>query len=124
MKIKYYLYPVLWLLFVTGLSVMPSVALPQFNLFSTDKLAHFFVYFVLCLLMLYGWRGVRENAPSLLIVCAAVALSALYGSLMEWVQYAFVPGRMYELDDMIANAAGAVAGGFANKFLYKKMVIK
>jgi VanZ family protein len=111
---KYYLYPVLWVAFVTGLSVLPGGTLPKFDLFSPDKAGHFFVYGVLSFLILYGVAGIRGRGffySSTFV--AAVFLSAAYGVLMEWVQYRFIPGRMYEYDDMIANAAGAVVGGIS-----------
>jgi VanZ family protein len=117
---KYYLYPLLWLIFVTGLSVMPGVQLPKFDLFSSDKLAHAFVYGVLCILILYGWKGIQRKPLIWAPVLMAVCISAAYGIMMEFVQYAFIPGRMYEVDDMIANAAGAMTGGGISKIWWQK----
>jgi VanZ family protein len=108
---KAYLPGLLWLLFVTGLSVMPGVQLPQFRLFSADKLAHAFVYGMLVLLLAYGFRRQRGELP--LFRPAGlffVLFSSGYGALMEWVQWAFIPGRFFELDDMLANALGALLG--------------
>jgi VanZ family protein len=117
---KYHWYPLLWLAFITGLSVMPSVQLPRFDLFSGDKLAHAIVYGVLSWLLLYGWEGIERRPLTTKVFGVTVLCSTLYGILMEWVQFTFVPGRMYEPDDMIANCTGALAGGFLYKFFSKR----
>lgn len=118
--LKYYLYPTLWLGVMTILSVLPGVSLPKFDLFSADKAGHFFVYGVLCAFVLYGVSGLWIKEIKWRHIALIIAFSAAYGVLMEWVQYAFIPGRMYEFDDMIANLAGAVAGGTAYRFFSKK----
>lgn len=118
--LKYYLYPTLWLGVVTILSVLPGVSLPKFNLFSADKAGHFFVYGVLCASALYGVSGLRSGKIKWRHIAVTIALSAAYGVLMEWVQYAFIPGRTYEFDDMIANLAGAIAGGAVYRFFSEK----
>lgn len=92
---------------ITILSVLPSMQLPKFELVAPDKLGHALAYGTFTWLAL---RGLRRNAGRLIrrgvwwTVCLAIA----YGVLMEFVQYAFVPGRFYEYDDMLANAFGAV----------------
>ena len=45
-------------------------------------------------------------------VCGAVAISSLYGVTDEYHQL-FVPGRSFEVLDMLADALGAVAGASA-----------
>lgn len=97
----------LWLLIVTGASVTPGVSLPKFNLFSVDKLGHLAAYGVLSWLLLWGYArsaGRRAGWKEGLVV---FAFSSAYGIFIEYVQGAFIPGRFYEVDDMIANAAGA-----------------
>ncbi|MCC7505318.1 MAG: VanZ family protein [Saprospiraceae bacterium] len=99
---------VLCLAGITGLSVMPSVQLPKFDLLAPDKLGHALAYGVL------GWlslRGLRLYQGRLTTLAAALmsAAAAGYGVLMEFVQAAFIPGRFFELDDMLANAIGALA---------------
>lgn len=97
----------LWLVFITGLSVLPSVPLPKFDLFSPDKLGHAAAYGLLVWLILWGWHKAKRTITR--STAAWVALFATgYGVLMEFVQGAFIPGRFYEYDDMIANAIGAL----------------
>ena len=104
---KPYLPAAVWLAIITLLSVTPSVQLPKFELFSTDKLAHAGAYAMLTALLLRGiWKSKGRNATRgelFLVFC----LSAGYGALMEWVQGTFFPYRFFEYDDMLANAAGA-----------------
>ncbi len=108
--IKYFWPAIAWIVFVTILSGMPGISLPTFNLFSADKLAHFGVYAVMAFLIIRGLRKkniAHQGAISPFTYVTAFAFSAGYGVLMEFMQYAFFPGRCYEIDDMIANAAGA-----------------
>lgn len=106
---KPYLPALVWLLVITGLSLVPKIQFPEFNLISTDKLGHVAAYALLVWLVLYGFK--KQNGrgaswkESLAIVCAAT----LYGALLEFVQGNFIPGRLFGYDDMIANALGAVA---------------
>jgi VanZ family protein len=99
----------LWLIFITGLSVMPSVQLPKFELFAPDKLGHALAYGILTWLGLRGLRNPEQGRLSGRTGALVCLFAAFYGVLMEFVQGAFLPGRFYEFDDMIANTVGAVA---------------
>lgn len=105
---KPYLPAFLWLLAVTELSVMPGVPLPKFDLFSTDKLGHAAAYALLAWLIFRGFRAANGRNASWkegLVICS---IATGYGILMEFVQGAFFPNRFFEVDDMLANAFGAV----------------
>lgn len=104
---KWYLPALLWLLIVTGLSVSPSVPLPKFDLFSADKLGHLAAYGILSWLLLYGHARATGQKASTKAAFFIFVMSCGYGILMEFVQGTFIPGRFYEIDDMIANGAGA-----------------
>ncbi|MCB0544038.1 MAG: VanZ family protein [Saprospiraceae bacterium] len=106
-RLKHYIPAAAWLLIITGLSVTPGMQLPKFDLFSTDKLGHLAGYGLLTALLLWGYyrsNGFRAGWRTGLLI---FAFASGYGCLMEFVQGAFIPGRFYEVDDMIANAAGA-----------------
>jgi VanZ family protein len=107
---RYFLWAGAWLALVTYLSTMPSVALPKFDLFSADKIAHLGVYAILAALLVAAWRVYRNGRLSGRATWGIIGATAAYGALMEWVQLTFFPGRMAELDDMIANAVGALLG--------------
>jgi VanZ family protein len=120
--IKPYLPAVLWLIFVTGLSVTPGVPLPKFDLFSPDKLGHVAAYGLLSGLLLWGIFRSKKRLPNWKEGLLIFSLSTGYGILIEFVQGAFIPGRFYEVDDMIANAAGAALAWGASYLLLRKIV--
>lgn len=113
MPLKKLLRPAFWpawisLLGVTVLSTLPTMPMPgSFNLFSIDKLGHALAYALITWLLLRAFRR-SSVALSGKVIAAVTLFSILYGILMEYIQYRFVPGRFYEIDDMLANAAGAV----------------
>ena len=119
MTLRPYLPAFLWLLCVTALSVTPGVSLPKFDLFATDKLGHLAAYGILSWLLLWGYTRAKGRRPDWKTGLILFVLSAGYGVLMEFVQGSFIPGRFFEVDDMIANAAGAaIASGFFRPTLY------
>jgi VanZ family protein len=91
------------LFYVSSLSSIPR---PPAGL--TDKHEHFFFYGILAALTLRAlargeWRRVRLRT-----VVGAIVISTAYGVSDEFHQR-FVPGRDYELLDMIADAMGSAA---------------
>jgi VanZ family protein len=79
-----------------------------------DKVAHSVVYGGLCGVVLWAWA--RGDVRRVRGTMAAVALAGclLYGFSDEFHQR-FVPGRQYDLRDLLADGLGAaaVAGGLA-----------
>ena len=74
----------------------------------TDKHEHFFFYGILAALVLRAlargrWRGVGPIA-----VAGAILISSIYGVTDEFHQR-FVPGRDYDVLDMLADALGSAA---------------
>lgn len=117
---KPYLPAFIWLLIITGLSLVPKLQLPEFNLMSTDKLGHVSAYALLVWLALYGFKKQNGRNASWKVGLAIVCFATLYGVLIEFVQGNFIPGRVFGYADMIANAVGAsVAWGTAG-FISKR----
>lgn len=119
MIVKPFVPAAIWLVIVTFLSTSGGVPLPKFDLFSADKIGHAGAYAVLVWLLLWGvWKTKNREATAgekFLIF----ALAAGYGAFMEWVQGTFFPGRFFEYDDMLANAAGAFLAMMLAVPLYK-----
>ncbi len=73
----------------------------------SDKTAHFWEYAVLGVLLARALAGRRWLSIGWRPVVAAVALAALYGVSDELHQLLLVPGRQYDVRDMMADALGA-----------------
>jgi len=96
-----------WAIVIFLLSVAPSEQLPDIDWAAApDKWAHALVYGILAMLI-YCSTGHKWAAPG---------LSTAYGIIMEVVQYAFFPGRYFEIWDALANFIGAIA---ATWIMYK-----
>lgn len=89
-----------------------SIQTPEIPGGFSDKTAHGSEYAVLGLLLARALAGPRWLSPSLPCALGAVILAALYGISDEYHQL-FVPGRQYDVHDMLADAIGASmsAGG-------------
>lgn len=116
-----------WMLVIAILSSIPGITLPKFDLFSADKLAHAFVYFVLAVLILRCHFRQNGNLAASKIGWFAFLFSSAYGILIEIMQGTLIPGRFCELDDAIANAFGATCGvlffHLAKTFNFLKKII-
>jgi VanZ family protein len=86
---------------------------------SFDKIAHFFVFAVLCFLFILGFSKqytflyFRYKAVPL-----AITISIAYGMAIE-IGQTFIPERGLELSDMLANSLGVFAGWFVFYLIYK-----
>ena len=95
---------------------MPSVAILEF-----DKVVHFGLYFMLSILMYYGWKN--QNSILLLhnkTITKILILTSTYGFAVEVMQELFTADRHFDLFDALANSAGAIAGSLMANFLLKK----
>jgi VanZ family protein len=72
----------------------------------SDKHEHFFFYGVLAVLALRAFTSAQWRRVGAATVLGAIVFASLYGVVNELHQR-FVPGRSYEVMDMIANAIGA-----------------
>ncbi len=101
---------VVWMAAIFAVSSMSS--LPDIPGGFSDKSAHASEYAVLGLLLARALAGPRWLSITFPPVAAAVVLATAYGVSDEWHQL-FVPGRDFEVRDMMADAAGAsvAAGG-------------
>ena len=90
----------LQLLITAYYSTLPAARLGVMP--GSDKLWHLSGYLILALPIPLFWIGWRK-------VCAAGGLLALYGVGLEFVQR-YVPGRGFELADMLANSTGVACG--------------
>ena len=90
------------------LSAQPDVPIPA----GTDKSFHSIGYTILSVLIVRALAGGLPARITVATALLAVALATAYGVTDEFHQ-SFVPGRTAELNDLLADAIGAVTGAFA-----------
>lgn len=95
-----FLFTLVIIVVIAYLSLAPKPTVTASN----DKLGHFIAYATLCIFSLRSLK--LEQKRSVLYILLGVVC---YGILMEVGQY-FIPGRHFSEMDLIANAAGALAG--------------
>lgn len=106
-----------WVILII-LTTVPTTSLPKVGI--SDKLQHFFAYFVLALLLNSSFLVQRKyqfsfNVKSLLSLLIVV----LYAIFDEVHQY-FIPGRFCEFSDFIADVLGGIAGVLLVYFLFRR----
>lgn len=83
----------------------------SFPLFpGADKVVHFFLYAIACSVFLYDYAKYKfphhtTTERELFIMC----LTMLFGLIMEGCQLKFTETRCFEVNDILANSAGAFA---------------
>ncbi len=94
-----------WYTAIWVVSSIPSDSLPSYEILSMDKLAHFFVYFVL---------GMLVNKTAMVKGFGRKTVYYIYGFLLvsalaeEYHQH-FIPGRSVTIWDFLANSTGLIA---------------
>ena len=113
---------VLWGLTIAVLMLLPSDAFPESKLLSYDKLAHIGVFAILSFLLCIAWlRKKNDHIEKRIIFPLIICL--LYGSILEYMQQ-FVPGRMFDSYDFLANFTGGLVGVIIfSIFIRQKFVI-
>ena len=88
--------------------LLPSDSFPESKLLSYDKLAHVGVFAIHAILLLSGmtWKGKSKTRNTYFF---ALTICIVYGSLLEYLQ-TYIPGRMTDLNDFIANCTGGLVG--------------
>jgi len=99
---------VVWALLIFIGSSIPAASFPNSPIFTYDKALHAGVFFVFALLT---ERALRHHARYHFLALHSRSITLLiaivYGALDEFHQW-FVPGRIPDVFDLIADTAGAV----------------
>jgi VanZ family protein len=103
---RYFWKPVVWALTILVLCILPGSTFDSVKTFQhTDKLIHFFLYFVQALLLfvaLYKWGKIKLHQTYITILL----IPSLMGMLIETIQHYLVLNRMFDLGDAAANLLG------------------
>lgn len=99
---------VLWASLILVFTVLPYNITPTLTIGHFDKMAHFFEFSVLSLLIVRASYRVKV-ASFYKIILFALILGSVYGIVMELSQR-FVPGRVSSIYDVYANITGTIFG--------------
>mgnify|MGYP000170243322 CR=1 FL=1 len=95
---------ILYCAFIYWLSDQPSLPAPMLFMHQ-DKVMHAGAYFILAFFTVRAFRHISTSLPILII--ASLIFASLYGASDEWHQ-SFVPGRMSDIQDWLADTLGAL----------------
>jgi hypothetical protein len=118
-RTKSFLPAVLWFILITILFVLPGSEFPEedwFHRVYLDKWVHSGFFFLLVYLFavpLIG-RGINNSAKWLFRI---TMLAIVYGIIIEFIQKWWIPGRSFDVTDMIFDIIGASAGWLWSKRL-------
>lgn len=120
LKKFYFLGAIFWTITIVVLSLISFSKVPEvFSEFSSyDKLVHFVFYFVFVFLwgnFIFYDKQIQSRTLFLIFW-----LALIFGGVMEFCQEFFTEKRTAEINDMVANFVGALAGMGA-VYLYKKI---
>lgn len=96
-----------WLFIISVLFFLPGSALPKeppFGIPYFDKYVHFGFFALLVFLWRFYFNG------SLKYTCLLLGIAFFYGLGVEVIQHCFVANRSFDLGDVAADMAGAIAG--------------
>ncbi len=115
MKFTYFVKPIIWLLIIcyglfipaSNLPKKPFLAIPHF-----DKLVHFGLFFVFCLLLFVPFKKLKTNH-----LFFAPAISIILSAILETVQHIISSSRSSNFYDFLANTAGILTSVLFFHFL-------
>jgi VanZ family protein len=114
----------LWFITTVVLLTLPGSDLPQENWLDQiyfDKWVHIGMFALLVFLWCWALSKKNENSPRLKTFFLQITIAAIaYGILMEFVQRNFIPGRSFDIIDMIADSVGAFVGFFFSSWRFIK----
>lgn len=101
---------IIWATVLAFLMLLPQESFPESKLLSYDKIAHLGVFFIFSVLVLLGYylKG-KLGEHTTKYRNASLTICLVYGIILESLQQ-FVPGRMSDIYDLIANFTGALFG--------------
>jgi VanZ family protein len=112
-----------WLIVATVLHCIPGTAFPKKNwldFIAFDKWVHFGLFAVLVVLACW-WQSKKPGRKKTFLYCTLAAIA--YGIAMEFVQRDLIPNRSFAVGDILADAAGALAGYFFSQYRWLKKAL-
>ena len=120
--VKFNLFGIIWAAVIGLLCLTPASQMPKFDLgypFYSDKFLHLFFYAVLTLLLIQGLGKQTEFIKLRLFNYRyAIIIAISYGIIIELLQL-LIPGRSFDLLDILANGIGTLVGMFFFYILFR-----
>ena len=106
---------------IFGASSLPRAQLPEAGFPGIDKLEHGLAYALLGAALARGWRLSRAPTTGAFATAwIAAALAALAYGLSDELHQLLVPGRMFDLADLVADGVGGALGAAAYLWLLRR----
>ncbi|HJT72855.1 MAG TPA: VanZ family protein [Chitinophaga sp.] len=105
------LFPLSWTLFTIFLLCLPGSALPGAGIFvfkGLDKVIHFILFGGIVLVWGLYIRRAYPPAQHVKMTFLAILFSIALGIALEYVQLYFITGRSFDVNDIAADAGGAI----------------
>jgi VanZ family protein len=117
---------VIWAIFILVLCSIPGKQLPEtpfWDLLAFDKTAHMAVFLVFAVLLKVSFLKQHQFAVLRYYVNRVTLMVAIgYGVAIEILQNTLFTDRFADVNDMIANAIGAVLGLLIFKLIYANCI--
>jgi len=124
--IKSLLPALIWSGIIFYMISVPSDNIPESRILkieNIDKLIHFSMFFVLTILLCFGFlMQTAFKKVNKFYIAYAISISIIYGALTEIMQELFFDSRSADKWDFVANTFGAIAGLFVFIFLIKSKI--
>ena len=113
-------YPVMIAIIIFIASHQSKLTVPDFGFKIEDKIIHGIVYFIFGLSLVYSILRINPSFSLLKLRYLVIIIGILYGASDEVHQY-FIPGRVCDIYDLIADSVGVYSSILIYPFLSKKI---
>jgi VanZ family protein len=111
-----------WFIFSFILLCLPGSNVPSYPWLAAihaDKLIHIGLFFILCRLFARPFRKTEHAEKQLKKWFLFILISGIaYGTIIEFIQKYWIPGRSFEVWDIVADSTGCVAAYLYNMHRY------
>lgn len=97
---------VLWIVFITVLSLISTNNFSKVSVKGADTFVHFCFYFVLTVLLVFNFINSFNFNRAIFI---SIVVAIIYGMIIELLQGALTSSREPEIKDVLLNSFGSVA---------------
>ena len=125
MKFLRFIPAIIWFIFTVVLLCLPGSKIPKYTfltLIHADKWVHIAMFGILCFLFNQAFCKLVVTKKGLRIYLFAVTFSGIaYGTIMEFVQKYWIPGRSFDVFDILADTIGCL---LALGYCHRKFILK